>query len=69
LKVIDEAKQTADTLSEQEQGLFRDAEQLFGSGNYDASRRKFRDLLSLQDSELHAAAQGARVSKQNKGAE
>ena len=48
LKVIDEVKQTADTLSEQEQGLFRDAEQLFGSGNYDASRRKFRDLLSLQ---------------------
>jgi hypothetical protein len=48
LKVIDEAKQTADTLSDQEQGLFRDGEQLFGGGNYDASRRKFRDLLSLQ---------------------
>jgi serine/threonine protein kinase len=48
VKVIDEALQTAGALSDQEQGLFRDGEQLFGGGNYDAARRKFRDLLSLQ---------------------
>jgi serine/threonine-protein kinase len=48
LNDIDQSSQTAHDLSEQEQHLFQEGEQLFGGGNYDASRRRFRDLLNLQ---------------------
>jgi eukaryotic-like serine/threonine-protein kinase len=59
LNDIDQVSLTAHDLSEQEQALFRDGEQLFGGGNYDASRRKFRELVNLQvpNSSLRPKAQ------------
>jgi eukaryotic-like serine/threonine-protein kinase len=45
---IEQSPQKANALAEQEQALFQEAERLFVGGNYDSSRRRFRDLLNLQ---------------------
>jgi hypothetical protein len=48
LNNINQFSHSIQELSAQEQSIFQEAVQLFGGGNYDASRRRFRDLLSLQ---------------------
>ena len=48
LNDIDQSLQTVHNLTQQEQQLFQEGEQLFGNGNYEAARRRFRDLLNLK---------------------
>lgn len=48
LDSLDKSSQIAHDLSAQEQRLFQEAEQLFAGGNYDSSRRRFRDVIGLQ---------------------
>ena len=60
LDSIQQASQIGGDFSKQEQSLFDQGEQLFQKGNYDASGRRFRDLLNLQvpNSTLRPKAQG-----------
>jgi serine/threonine-protein kinase len=45
---LQKSSQVAQQFSEQEQRLFQEGEQFFAGGNYEAARRRFRDLVALQ---------------------